>query len=44
MPTIVPTQNGAQLVAAFMAKHYGGHETPGSPLACRVDTITAKRP
>jgi DNA (cytosine-5)-methyltransferase 1 len=32
MPTIVPTQNGAQLVAAFMAKHYGGHETPGSPL------------
>jgi DNA (cytosine-5)-methyltransferase 1 len=23
MPTIVPTQNGGQLVAAFLAKHYG---------------------
>jgi DNA (cytosine-5)-methyltransferase 1 len=42
MPTIVPTQNGAQLVAAFMAKHYGGHETPGSPLGMPADTITAK--
>lgn len=42
MPTIVPTQNGAQLVAAFMAKHYGGHETPGSQLGLPIDTITAK--
>jgi DNA (cytosine-5)-methyltransferase 1 len=42
MPTIVPSQNGAQLVAAFMAKHYGGHETPGSPLQRKLDTITAK--
>jgi DNA (cytosine-5)-methyltransferase 1 len=41
-PTIVPTQNGAQLVAAFMAKHYGGHETPGSTLQAPIDTITAK--
>jgi DNA (cytosine-5)-methyltransferase 1 len=42
MPTIVPTQNGAQLVAAFMAKHYGGHETPGSAIGAPIDTITAK--
>lgn len=42
MPTIVPSQNGAQLVAAFMAKHYGGHETPGSSLRRKLDTITAK--
>jgi DNA (cytosine-5)-methyltransferase 1 len=42
MPTIVPTQNGAQLVAAFMAKHYGGHETPGSKLAQPIDTVTAR--
>lgn len=42
MPTIVPSQNGAQLVAAFMAKHYGGHETPGSSLRRKLDTITAR--
>jgi len=42
MPTIVPTQNGAQLVAAFLAKHYGGHETPGSSLGESFDTVTAR--
>jgi DNA (cytosine-5)-methyltransferase 1 len=80
MPTIVPTQNGAQLVAAtmvvsgygeregqapraqdiekplgtvvaagkhaavmaFLAKHFGGHETPGSALPDAMDTVTAR--
>jgi DNA (cytosine-5)-methyltransferase 1 len=41
MPTVVPTQNGASLVAAFMAKHYGGHETPGSAISTPFDTVTA---
>jgi len=30
------------LVAAFLAKHYGGHETPGSPLNATMDTMTAR--
>jgi DNA (cytosine-5)-methyltransferase 1 len=42
MPTIVPTQNGASLVSAFLAKHYGGNETPGSQLEKPTDTITEK--
>jgi DNA (cytosine-5)-methyltransferase 1 len=33
MPTIVPSQNGAQLVAAFLAKHNGGHEATGQDAA-----------
>jgi DNA (cytosine-5)-methyltransferase 1 len=38
MPTIVPTQNGASLVAGFLAKHYGGHETPGTqPASADLD-------
>jgi DNA (cytosine-5)-methyltransferase 1 len=28
------------LVSAFLAKHYGGHETPGSSLAQPIDTVT----
>jgi DNA (cytosine-5)-methyltransferase 1 len=28
------------LVSAFLAKHYGGHETPGAPLTRPFDTIT----
>lgn len=42
MPTVVPTRNGAQLVSAFLAKHYGGHETPGSSLQGSFDTVTAR--
>jgi DNA (cytosine-5)-methyltransferase 1 len=42
MPTIVPTQNGASLVAAFLAKHYGGHETPGTPLPRPISTLTTQ--
>lgn len=29
------------LVSAFMAKHYGGHETPGKALPLPFDTVTA---
>ena len=42
MPTIVPSQNGAQLVAAFLAKHNGGHEATGQDLRRSVDTIVAR--
>jgi DNA (cytosine-5)-methyltransferase 1 len=41
-PTIVPTGNGGDLVAAFLAKHYGGHETPGASLADPTSTITTQ--
>lgn len=30
------------LVSAFMAKHYGGHETPGSQMGLPLDTITGR--
>jgi DNA (cytosine-5)-methyltransferase 1 len=30
------------LVTAFLAKHYGGNETPGTPLHRPVDTITTQ--
>ena len=30
------------LVAAFLAKHYGGHETSGSDLATPMHTVTAR--
>lgn len=42
MPTVVPTGNGGDLVTAFLAKHYGGHETPGASMARPFDTITSK--
>jgi DNA (cytosine-5)-methyltransferase 1 len=41
-PTIVPTSNGAGLVSAFLAKHFGGHETPGSQMSLPMDTVTAR--
>jgi DNA (cytosine-5)-methyltransferase 1 len=40
--TIVPSQNGTQLVSAFLAKHFGGHETPGSQMSLPMDTVTAR--
>jgi DNA (cytosine-5)-methyltransferase 1 len=40
MPTVVPTQNGAQLCATFLAKNFGGHETPGSQLDAPMHTVT----
>lgn len=41
-PTITAQGSQGALVAAFLAKHYGGHETPGSDLRRPIDTITAK--
>lgn len=40
--TIVAGGQKHGLVAAFLSKHFGGHETPGSPLSRPCDTITAK--
>lgn len=39
--TVVGCGQKHALVAAFMAKHYGGNETPGAPLTEPVHTITA---
>ncbi|AOJ62444.1 DNA methyltransferase [Burkholderia ubonensis] len=30
------------LVSAFLAKHYGGHESPGAPLDAPISTITTQ--
>jgi DNA (cytosine-5)-methyltransferase 1 len=40
--TIVAGGQKHALVAAFLAKHYGGNETPGTPLDKSVDTITTQ--
>lgn len=40
--TVVGGGQKHALVAAFLAKHYGGHETPGSPVCAAFDTITAR--
>jgi DNA (cytosine-5)-methyltransferase 1 len=42
MPTVVPTQNGASLVSAFLARHYGGHENDGAEMPAPIPTVTAK--
>lgn len=41
-PYATVTAKGSQgaLVAAFLAKHYGGHETPGSQMTLPMDTVT----
>ena len=44
MPTVVPTANGGALVAAFLAKHYGGpngHFVVGQDLRQTLGTVTA---
>lgn len=41
-PTVTATGSQGALVAAFLAKHYGGHETPGSAMPRPFDTITAR--
>jgi len=41
-PVVVPTQNGGSLVAAFLAKHNGGHEATGTLLTDPADTITSR--
>lgn len=38
--TVVASQKHA-VVAAFLAKHYGGHETPGSAVMTPMGTVTA---
>ncbi len=40
--TVVAGGNKHALVAAFLAKHYGGHETPGWPLDRPVSTVTTQ--
>lgn len=41
MPTVTATANGASLVAAFLAKHYGGNYTgPGASLSGPASTVT----
>jgi DNA (cytosine-5)-methyltransferase 1 len=42
MGTIVAGGVKHALVAAFLAKHYGGNETPGSSLATPFGTVTCK--
>lgn len=42
MGTVVAGGAKQALVAAFLAKHYGGNETPGSSLERPFDTITCK--
>jgi DNA (cytosine-5)-methyltransferase 1 len=41
-PVIVPTGNGGDLVAAFLAKHYGGNESPGAQMDLPISTITTQ--
>jgi DNA (cytosine-5)-methyltransferase 1 len=40
--TVVAGGGKHALVAAFLAKHYGGNETPGSSLGRGMDTITTQ--
>lgn len=40
--TVMAEGNKHALVSAFLAKHYGGHETPGSAIPRPFDTITAR--
>lgn len=40
--TVTTQHNKHELVLAFLAKHFGGHETPGSSLFSPLDTVTAK--
>jgi DNA (cytosine-5)-methyltransferase 1 len=42
MPTVVPTGNGGDLVATFLAKHHAGHEATGQKLRKPVATITGR--
>lgn len=41
-PTVTAVGSQGALVSAFLAKHYGGHEGPGSSLGRAIDTITAQ--
>jgi len=41
-PTVTAAGSQGALVAAFLAKHYGGHETDGAPLSAPISTVTAR--
>jgi DNA (cytosine-5)-methyltransferase 1 len=40
-PTVTAIGSQGGLVAAFLAKHYGGHENDGAPMDAPMHTITA---
>ncbi|OJB11854.1 DNA cytosine methyltransferase [Burkholderia ubonensis] len=40
--TVVASGAKHALVSAFLAKHYGGHESPGAPLDAPISTITTQ--
>jgi DNA (cytosine-5)-methyltransferase 1 len=40
--TVVAGRQKHALVAAFLAKHYGGNETPGTSMRAPMDTITTQ--
>ncbi len=42
LPTVTALGSQGALVAAFLAKHNGGHEGPGTRISRPIDTITAK--
>jgi DNA (cytosine-5)-methyltransferase 1 len=41
-PTVTAEGSQGAVVAAFLAKHYGGHESSGSAMAAPFDTVTAR--
>ncbi|MEY4761798.1 MAG: hypothetical protein RLZZ200_1654 [Pseudomonadota bacterium] len=42
LATITTQHNKHLLTTAFLAKHFGGHETPGRSLSAPVDTVTSR--
>ncbi len=42
LATVTTQHNKHQLVTAFLAKHFGGHETPGAALGDAMSTVTAR--
>jgi DNA (cytosine-5)-methyltransferase 1 len=41
-PTVTAAGSQGAVVAAFLARHYGGHENDGSALNARMHTVTAR--
>lgn len=41
-PTVTAVGSQGALVAAFLARHYGGHENDGAPMQLSMPTITAR--
>lgn len=42
LPTVTAEGSQGAIVAAFLARHYGGHENDGSALDQRMHTVTAR--